>query len=65
MANYFFPVDPDCPEVYEYRKKILQDPMTEHVPGDVIGDLFEDFENKHRPTCARCQEYGCAHVDMG
>jgi hypothetical protein len=52
------PLDPDCPEVAEFMEALFGDPMT--AMGAPTDDIFEEFENKHRRKCKRCQEYGAA-----
>lgn len=62
--RYHFPLDPECPTVDEYMRDLHEDPMTDAVPGDVIGDIVEAFERSHRKRCRRCQEYGAAEVEV-
>lgn len=57
------PVDPECPTVSEYASALFNDPMTAAM-GAPTGEIMEDFERKHMPTCKRCQEYGAANVDI-
>ena len=61
--RYHHPVDPDCPKVREFYDTILDDPMTEAM-GAPVDDIFEDFDRKHVSHCRRCQEYGCANIEV-
>ncbi len=57
------PVDPECPEVSQFRDSLLNDPMT-HAMGAPIDDILEGFDSSHRARCERCQEYGAANVEV-
>lgn len=63
MPRWVYPVDPECESVAEFRKSLLDDPMTEAM-GAPVGEIMEDFERKHRAECERCQAYAAANVDV-
>ena len=63
MNKFHAPVDPDCPEVKEYRENLLNDPLTNAMSAPV-DEILEAFENKHRQTCTRCREYGMANMEV-
>lgn len=63
-GRWVYPLDPDCPEVNNFRDTLYNDPMSGMVPSDVLGELMEDYERKHRAKCKRCKEYGAANVDV-
>lgn len=56
------PLDPECPEVIEYRTSLFDDPMTQHY--GIGGEIFELWEPQHRAKCKRCQEYGVANIEV-
>lgn len=62
-GRWVYPVDPACPEVREWRKAIMNDPMTHHY-GAPVDELGEAFEKRHRSQCKRCQLYGAENVDV-
>jgi hypothetical protein len=57
------PVDPGCPVVSEFTRTLFDDPMTEAM-GAPTDEIMEGFENKHRISCKRCQEYGAANIEV-
>ena len=61
MPRWYFPLDPECPEVQKLFDN-LSDPMT--IAYGVGGDIRENFERKHRFRCKRCQEFGAANVEV-
>jgi hypothetical protein len=63
-GRWVFPVDPECPKVEEYMKSLYDEPMARMVPADVLGELAEAWEKRHRAKCKRCQEYAAANVDV-
>ena len=63
-GRWVYPLDPECPEYSKFRDTLYNDPMSEIVPSDVLVELMEDYERKHRAKCKRCQEYGAANVDV-
>jgi hypothetical protein len=65
MAGWVFPIDLDCPEVKEFYEGLYGDPMTDMIPGDVLGEITSGWENQHRTTCKRCQEFGAENVEVG
>lgn len=56
------PLDPECPE--NPIEKFYDDPMSDYVPSDVMRDIAENMEAKHRGKCTRCQEYGMANIEV-
>lgn len=60
-AKWLHPVDPDCPEVSEFKSTLLNDPMSEHAPVD---EIIEGWERKHLQNCKRCQDYAAANIDI-
>lgn len=64
MPEWYTPLDFDCPVVREWESTFFGDPMTDSVPGDVIGDITSDWERKHRASCQRCQEFGVANIEI-
>ncbi len=56
----FFPLDPECPEYVAYQKSLFEG-APEEAPLD---DFLEVFARKHRGLCRRCQEYGCANIEI-
>jgi len=58
------PLDPDCEDVRQFEREMDEDPMNDHIPGDVLSDIREDFARKHRAKCRRCQEFGCANIEV-
>jgi len=63
MGKWVTPVDPKCSKVAKFRRELFDDPMT-HAMGAPTDEICEDFDNKHRVKCKRCQEYGAANVDV-
>lgn len=61
--RYHAPLDPECPVVEKYMRELFDDPMTASV-GDVVDDIIEHFEIKHRKSCQRCQEFGAANIEI-
>jgi len=64
MGEWVFPVDPDCPEVKEFRKGISEDPYSSCCPSDVMAEIKRDWERKHLSKCKRCREFACANVSV-
>jgi len=63
MYQYHAPLDPECPVVEEYTRTLFNDPMTEAM-GAPTDDIMKAFERRHRGKCPRCQEYGCANIEV-
>jgi hypothetical protein len=63
-GRWVYPLDPECSVVRDHYEAISDDPYSGYVGGDVMGDINEAFERKHRASCKRCQEYGAANVDV-
>lgn len=63
MARWHAPLDPECPEVIRYRQSLYGDPLGRAM-GAPLDEFWEDFENKHRRECKRCQEYGAANIEV-
>ena len=61
--RYHAPVDPDCPAVQSFTTALLDDPMT-HAMGAPVDEIMDAFERRHRRTCARCQEFGAANIEV-
>lgn len=57
------PCDPECPTYADFTNSLFNDPMTDAM-GAPTDEVMEDFENKHRAQCKRCQEYGCANIEV-
>lgn len=62
MGRWYYPLDPECPEVEEFYSVDLNDPIT--AMAGIGEELTRRFESKHRAKCERCQEYGAANVDV-
>ena len=62
MRRYHAPLDPECPEVEHFYESLDADPMTAY--SGVGDEISEDFEDRHRATCERCQHYGAAHIEV-
>jgi len=60
--KYYAPLDPECPDVIEYHEAFDDDPIMQM--SGCAGEFREDFENKHRGNCKRCQLYGAANIDI-
>jgi hypothetical protein len=63
MSRWHAPLDPECPEVESYMSALFDDPMTSAM-GAPVDDIVEGFERRHRRTCARCQEFGAANIEV-
>lgn len=61
--RWYAPCDPECPEYSEFASALFDDPMTEAM-GAPTDDIMENFEQRHRSKCKRCQEYGAANIDV-
>lgn len=64
MFQWHMPIDPSCPKVEAFYRGLDEDPMSDYVPSDVIGDLTSDFEKRHRASCSHCQMYGAENVEV-
>lgn len=62
MFHYHAPLDPECPEVRDFNSSFWDDPMTKEC--GCADEIFESWEQKHRTKCKRCQEYGCANIEV-
>lgn len=62
MPRFHAPVDPDCPVVSKFNEQ-LNNPE-DHIVGAPYDDVVQSFENKHRSSCERCIEYGCANIEV-
>lgn len=56
------PLDPDCPVACAFFETLDHDPMT--AASGCGDEIAEAFERKHRRTCARCQEFGVANIEV-
>ena len=63
-ATWRYPLDPDCPIVATFYETLADDPMSESIPGDVLGEISASFEQSHRARCERCQKFGAANVEV-
>lgn len=64
MSSHFYaPLDPACPEVKEYSRTLMDDPMTRAM-GAPVDEILEDWANIHRQKCQRCKEYGLANIEV-
>jgi hypothetical protein len=63
MAQYYHPLDPDCPVVAKFSTDLTDDPMTEAM-GAPVDDIMAGFARKHRVNCERCQRYGAANIEV-
>lgn len=61
MSRWHFPLDPSCPVVLAYHQSHEEDPMSQECP--CLDEIIEEWENKHRSDCLRCQNYGAANVE--
>ena len=61
--KHCMPLDPDCPEVSEFRKSLYDDPMTAAM-GAPVDDIEQGFASQHRAKCSRCQEHGLANLEV-
>jgi hypothetical protein len=59
MLRFSYPLDPDCPDNPLNRP---HDPMDDYC--GCMDEINYDLECKHRLHCQRCQEYGCANVEV-
>jgi len=62
MGRWYAPLDPECPVAAEFESTLFDDPMTSAM-GAPTDDIMEDFSNRHRAVCKRCQEYGAANIE--
>lgn len=62
--KYHAPLDPECPAVKSQRESMYSEESRAMCPGDVLDELFEDFEQKHRATCERCKQFGAANIEV-
>ena len=60
----YHPVNPDCPKVEAFHRMMDEDPMNDHIPGDVLSDVRRDFEAAHRKECVHCFLFGLANVTV-
>jgi hypothetical protein len=61
-GRWVMPVDPECPDVATFTSNLWGDPMTSYSGcGD---EIQQHWETRHRVTCRRCQDYGCANIDV-
>jgi hypothetical protein len=58
------PLDPGCPKVRKFYRQMNDDPMNDYIPGDVLGDITDDFERRHRAACVRCRHYGAENIEV-
>ena len=61
MARWLLPVDPECPVVREYERRLFGDPMSKGAPTDEIMDAFR---RRHQQECERCLEYGLENIEV-
>ena len=61
--QYHAPLDPECPDVSSFMDSLFDDPMTAAM-GAPTDDICEGFEKRHRIKCKRCQEFGCANIEV-
>lgn len=64
MFQWHAPIDPGCPKVEQFYNGLYGDPMSDYVPGDVLEDISQDFEKRHRADCRHCQEYGVDNMEV-
>jgi hypothetical protein len=63
MPRWHAPLDPECPQVWAFMDRLINDPMTSAM-GAPVDEFYEDFERRHRAKCKRCQEYGAANIEV-
>lgn len=62
MPQWYYPLDPDCPEASKYLSILWDDPITAYSGcGD---EIQSSFERKHRVSCKLCQSYGAENVEI-
>lgn len=62
--DWHLPLDPDCPGAKEATEKMdFDDPISRYY-GVSSSDFHYDWEDEHRKTCKRCQEYGAANIEV-
>jgi len=61
MARWHAPLDPECPEVKEFKGS-ADDPIM-RMSG-CWGEFKQDFEARHRAQCKRCQGYGAENIEI-
>lgn len=61
--RYYAPCDPECPKVEAFAESLFGDPMTSAM-GAPTDEIILFFEQKHRRTCTRCQEFGAANIEV-
>jgi hypothetical protein len=59
MAEWYTPLDPDCPN--NPMEAFYADPITIAYGANDVDQLVE---KSHRSKCKRCQEYGLENIDV-
>lgn len=60
--KYHAPLDPQCPDVIDFYEGHADDPISQMC--GCMEEISGDFESRHRKNCKRCQEYGCANIEV-
>lgn len=62
-SQFYAPLDPECPEVKEYSRTLMDDPMTRAM-GAPVDEILDEWARKHRQECLLCREYGLANIEV-
>ncbi len=62
MANFYQPLDPECPIVSATFGRWNEDPIMRQ--SGCMEEFAKDFERKHRRECERCKAYGLANIEV-
>jgi|SoiMethySBSTD1v2_1073268.scaffolds.fasta_scaffold346952_1 hypothetical protein len=55
--RWYAPLDPDCPVVVEYARRLFEyDPLTEAM-GVSTDEIMKVFARRHRVKCSQCWEF--------
>jgi hypothetical protein len=63
MNQWHAPLDPECRAARQFIEALFLNAITSAI-GAPTDDIVEGFEAKHRATCARCQEFGAANIEI-
>jgi hypothetical protein len=60
-SQFYAPLDPECPEVMDFSRSLMDDPMTQALSAPV-DEILDDWARKHRQKCPQCRDYGLANI---